>query len=180
MSSRPNRSRRRALRRAIRRRARAMARRIRRATRRRLRRVTKTLAMRRTRRLARRTERRQATRRARAEAGPLAPRSITGTPRPARNAPAAATAPRATAAGRPAAPMKQRVKRTKDGKFNGSTSGGKKTATKKATAKKAVTPEQRRAAQTGRILASGNARVARVDKRTDAADQRIDRQFGHS
>lgn len=175
MSSRPNRRRRRAIRRVIRRQARALARRIRRATRRRLRRTLKTLAARHTRRLARRAERRHATRRARAEAGPLAPRSITGTPRPARSTPA--SAPRATpAAGRPAAPMKQRVKRTKDGKFNGSSGGGKKSAAKKIT-NSALTPEARKAAQIARTLAAGNNRVARIDKRTDAADQRIDRMF---
>jgi hypothetical protein len=174
VSSRPNRSRRRAIRRAIRRRARAITRRIHRAARRRLRRVTKTLALRRTRRLARRAERRQATHHAYAQAGPLAPRSITGTARPARNGPA--PAPRATAAARPAAPMKQRVKRTKDGKFNGSNSSGKKTAAKKTT-KTALSPEARKAAATRRLLTAGNKRVARIDKRTDAADQRIDRMF---
>ena len=73
--------------------------------------------------------------------------------------------------------MKQRVKRTKDGKFNGSNSGGKKTIAKKTTANKALSPEARKAAQSQRLLTAGNNRVARIDKRTDAADQRIDRMF---
>ncbi len=80
--------------------------------------------------------------------------------------------------------MKQRVKRDKGGKFNGSTSGGKKTTAKKTAAKKAATQkaaaQQRQAAQFQRALSAGNNRVARVDKRTDAADKHLDRAFGHS
>jgi hypothetical protein len=123
----------------------------------------------------RRTRRAKAAR-ARREATDLTVRSITGTPRPAR-----------TVAARPtgmSAPMDQRVKRTKDGRFNGSTTG-KKTAGKSVakkttkTAKAAATPEARKAAQTGRLLAAGDKRVGRVDKRTAAADQRLDKEFGH-
>lgn len=69
--------------------------------------------------------------------------------------------------------MRQRVKRDKDGKFNGSTGTAKKTASKKTTA------QQRQAAQFQRALSAGNNRVARVDKRTDAADARLNREFGH-
>lgn len=158
----------------LRRHRRALARRIRRAVRRRLRATAKHVTTRLARHRARRADRRREAERARAAAGPLAVRSITGTPRAARGA----TAP--TTAGRPAPPMKQRVKRTKDGKFNGSTGGGKKTTAKKTTAKKTVvTPEARKAAQTAKTLTAGNNRVARIDKRTDATDTRLDREFGH-
>lgn len=134
---------------------RAWTRRIRRAVRRRLRATARHITKRINRRRAHSAAHRREIERARATAGPLAPRSITGTPRPARNT----SAP--TAAARPAAPMKQRVKRTKDGKFNGSTKGGgKKTAARKTT--NTLTPEARKAAQTQRLLAAGDKRVVRI------------------
>lgn len=81
-----------------------------------------------------------------------------------------------------AAPMTTRVKRTRDGKFNGSTSTTQKTISKKTTAKKTtntLTPEARKAAATQRALTAGNKRVARIDKRTDNTDKRLNREFGH-
>lgn len=63
--------------------------------------------------------------------------------------------------------MTQRVKRTKGGRFNGSTAAAKKTNAKKTGASKAVTPEARKAAAFQRTLAAGDKRVARIDQRTD-------------
>ena len=152
---------------------RTVTRRIRRAVRRRLRAAARSITKRLNKRRANNATRRREIERARtAAAGPLAPRSITGTPRPTKAA--------APAVARPAPPMKQRVKRTKDGKFNGST--GRKRATKKTTAKKStntLTPEARKNAQTARLLAAGDKRVARIDKRTDNTDTRLNHEFGH-
>jgi hypothetical protein len=84
-------------------------------------------------------------------AQPLAARSLAGTPRP----PKASTP-------RPAAPIEQRVRRDKGGRFNGSTGAGKKTA-------KTVVP----AAQ--RDLARGDATLRRVEARLARTEKRIDR-----
>ncbi|HEV2345366.1 MAG TPA: hypothetical protein VGS97_14800, partial [Actinocrinis sp.] len=151
---------------------RTVTRRIRRAVRRRLRAAARSITKRLNQHRAHNAARRREVERARTAAGPLAPRSITGTPRPPHNT----SAP--TTAARPAAPMKQRVKRTKGGRFNGSTKGG----TKKTTAKKTtntLTPEARKNAQTARLLAAGDKRVARIDKRTDTTDTRLNHEFGH-
>ena len=117
-------------------------------------------------------------------ASPATVRSITGRPRPALST---ATAPGV------AAPMEQRVRRDKGGRFNGSVSSGTKNATKKttpakktATAKKAaakksttkkLTADQRKAAAFSRSLQLGNQRSNRIDKRLDATEARIDRMF---
>ena len=77
--------------------------------------------------------------------------------------------------------MKQRVKRDKGGRFNGSTGTVKKTAIKRTASKKTAaskpTAAERQAAQNARALAAGDKRVARIDKRTEARDTRIDRIF---
>ena len=101
-------------------------------------------------------------RQAAAEANPLTARSITGKPRPAKSS-APSTAP---------AGGTQTTKRTRDGKFNGSTSTGKKTAAKKTVAKKAAVP----AAQ--RDLARGDATLRRVETRLARTERRIDRLAG--
>jgi hypothetical protein len=131
------------------------------------------------RRRMRRTNRRLELQRARA-AAPLAARSITGTPRPAKPGKATAAHRPAVSATGAAAPMAQRVKRTKGGRFNGSTAATKKTSASKSTASKAATPEARRAAAFQRALSTGDKRVARIDKRTDATDARLDREFRQS
>lgn len=107
--------------------------------------------------------RRQLARRARADrerqaaAQQLAVRSITGKPRPAKNAaPAAGT---------------QQTKRTRDGKFNGSTTTGKRAAAKKTAAKKTAMP----AAQ--RDLARGDAALRRIEGRLGKTEKRIDGMF---
>ncbi|HEY3867619.1 MAG TPA: hypothetical protein VGM10_04695 [Actinocrinis sp.] len=153
----------------IRKRRRTVIRKVRRAVRRRVRKTVHRTArhvrtsIRRYR--ARRAERRVEIRRTAAAcaAGAPIPRSLTGKPRPLRNAPPAY---RPT----PEAPIEQRVKRGPGGKFNGSTSAGKRAAAKKTAAKKTaaarITPEQRAAARALRTLAVGDKRAARVDKRT--------------
>jgi len=133
---------------------RALNRRMRRAWRRSLRRY----ATWRRRQLARKAHAARQ-RQAATEADTLAARSITGKPRPAK-----ATAPSAAPAG-----GTQTTKRTRDGKFNGSTSSGKKTAAKKTVAKKAPVP----AAQ--RDLARGDATLRRVEARLQRTEKRIDR-----
>lgn len=95
-------------------------------------------------------------RQAAAEANTLAARSITGKPRPAKT-----SAPSTAPAGGTAT-----TKRTRDGKFNGSTSTGKRTA-----AKKAAVP----AAQ--RDLARGDATLRRVEGRLGRTEKRIDGMF---
>ena len=140
-------------RRWLRQRRRAVYRRARRWVRKRVHRTRAAIRRRRMHRAARRIEQRRTL-----AASPTMARSITGKPRPARTAtPSVPTA---------AAPMAQRVKRDKGGRFNGSTGAGKsakKTAAKKATP---MTATEREAARTARTLAAGNRRVARIDKRT--------------
>ena len=153
----------------IRKRRRSVLRKARRAVRRRVRKVVHRAARRvRTsvrRHRARRAERRVEIRRTAAAcaAGAPIPRSLTGKPRPLRNTPPAYQ-PTAEA------PIEQRVKRGPGGKFNGSTSAGKRAAAKKTAAKKTaaarITPEQRAAARALRTLTAGDKRVDRIDKRT--------------
>lgn len=133
---------------------RALRRRMRRAWRRSLRRY----ATWRKRQLARKVHAARQ-RQAATESDTLAARSITGKPRPAKS-----SAPSAAPAG-----GTQTTKRTRDGKFNGSTSSGKKTAAKKTVAKKAPVP----AAQ--RDLARGDATLRRVEARLQRTERRIDR-----
>lgn len=144
------------------RRLRSLTRKARRAARRRMRRTWRRSLRRyatwRKRQLARKTHAARQ-RQAATEADTLAARSITGKPRPAKSA-----APSAAPAG-----GTQTTKRTRDGKFNGSTSSGKKTAAKKTVAKKAAVP----AAQ--RDLARGDATLRRVEARLQRTERRIDR-----
>ena len=167
---------------APRRRRKTLARHLKHALRRRVHRTAAKLRARHARHKTRRTNRRLEIQRTRA-AAPLAARSITGTPRPAANA-------KATTAARPgapgtgtAAPMTQRVKRGKGGRFNGSTGAAKKTtgnktgASTSAAKNAALTPEAKNAAAFQRALAAAGNRVARIDQRTEAADRRIDRMF---
>ena len=149
-------------------RRRSIADRARRALRKRARKAAATLRTHRARRWERRANQRAELQRIRA-ANPTGPRSLTGKPRPV---PSNATARPTTPAGAGAAPMTDRVKRTKGGRFNGSTGAAKKKTAKKTAA---PTPAQKKAAATQRVLASSNARVARIDKRTDATQTRIDR-----
>ena len=100
----------------------------------------------------------------------------------AKPAPAARTARPSTGAGPRAASMKQRVKRGKGGKFNGSAADHRKavTAAAKKLAAKQVAAEARQAEKFRRALAAGDQRVARVSKRVQSADARLDRDFGHT
>lgn len=112
------------------------------------------------RQLARRAQAERQRRAEAAEAHELAVRSLTGKPRPAKK-----TTPSTAPAG-----GTQTTKRTRDGKFNGSTSAGKRAAAKKITAaKKTAVP----AAQ--RDLARGDATLRRVEARLGRTGKRIDR-----
>jgi hypothetical protein len=159
---------------ALRRRRRILTRRVKRAVRKRIRRTVKAVTARRERRRTRRAERRIELRRTLAAAPPQA-RTLTGRPHPAKNAttprpttqttrttptPRAATAPTA-------APMQQRVKRTRGGKFNGSVAA-KKTANGKKTL--APNPEQQRPL-------AANKKAAQIDARLARTQQRIDQMF---
>jgi hypothetical protein len=153
-------------------RRRSLTSRARRAIRWRARKAASTIRTHRARRRERKANQRTELQRIRA-ANPTGPRSLTGKPRtvPTTNRPPTTqTAPAGLAA-----PMTQRVKRTKGGRFNGSTGAAKKKTTAKKAA--ALTPAQKKAAATQRVLAASNARVNRIDKRTDATDTRIDRMF---
>lgn len=66
-----------------------------------------------------------------------------------------------------AAPMTQRVKRTKSGQYNGSTAAKKTAAGKKTVA---PNPEQRR-------LLAANKKAAQIDARLARTEQRIDRMY---
>ncbi|HTJ70241.1 MAG TPA: hypothetical protein VL551_22075 [Actinospica sp.] len=66
-----------------------------------------------------------------------------------------------------AAPMTQRIKRSKGGQFNGSTAAKKTAAGKKTVA---PNPEQQR-------LLAANKKAAQIDARIARAEQRIDRMF---
>lgn len=102
---------------------------------------------------------------------PATARSITGRPRPARAA-QAVPVPGASA------PMEQRVRRDKGGRFNGSvSSGAKKTTSAKKAAAAKQTADQRKAAAFQKSLTQGNQRAARIDKRLDATEARIDRML---
>jgi len=136
---------------------RSLTRKARRAIRRRFRKTVRD-AQRRYRRWRMHRQRRRLEVKRAAAAQPLAVRSITGRPRPATTA-----APSATA------PMAQRVKRDKGGRFNGSTGAGKTVSTKKTAAKKVAVP----AAQ--RDLARGDATLRRVEGRLARTERRIDK-----
>ena len=99
----------------------------------------------------------------------------------AKPAPAARTARPSTSAGPRAASMKQRVKRGKGGKFNGSTRDHRKAVKSAATklAAKQIAAEARQAEKFRRTLAAGDKRVAKVGKRVQSADARLNRAFGH-
>lgn len=137
---------------------RAVRRRVRRAWRRSLRRY----ATWRRRQLARRVQADRQRRADAASASELSVRSVTGKPRPAKKS-APSTAP---------AGGTQTTKRTRDGKFNGSTPGGKRAAAKKTTAAKKVPVP---AAQCD--LARGDATLRRVEGRLNRTERRIDGMF---
>lgn len=96
-------------------------------------------------------------------------------------APAARTA-RPSMSGAPrAASMKQRVKRGRGGKFNGSTTDRRKAVKAAATklATKQIIAEARQAEKFRRTLAAGDKRVARVSQRVQSADAALNRAFDH-
>jgi hypothetical protein len=114
-----------------------------------------------------------------AHARPVSARAVRRTR--GKSAPAARTIRPSTSGAPRAASMKQRVKRGKGGKFNGSTRDHRKAVNAAATklAAKQIATETRQAEKFRRTLAAGDKRVARVATRVQSADARLNRAFDH-